>query len=349
MTTLMSVSTFAVNYRGRPFMTGLFDNKIMMLLLAALYALLTLAWPPLNDALYLGGGRSVGSQLDGGVRLPVWLTLLDAVGREPWWGYGWQQVVLAQLAVALEHPPIHHIFEHSHNLVLDLVLWAGVPVGSAIVLLAGLATLRQLQAVSDARALWLLTPALGVFTHSMVEFPIEFAYFLVPAGLGIGAANGLCPMAASNDVRPRVLRLATLVVGAALVVVALDYFEAEQNYRVLRLESAGIGTTKIESEPPELRVLDQLQAFLWFARTEARPDMPAEERALMRRTAQRFAFPPVLLRLALVDGLHGDVAAAERGLALVCSMNKPERCEEGRSSWRLLQERYPQLRSVREP
>lgn len=36
MTTLMSVSTFAVNYKGRPFMTGLRDNKWMLALLVIL-------------------------------------------------------------------------------------------------------------------------------------------------------------------------------------------------------------------------------------------------------------------------------------------------------------------------
>ena len=208
------------------------------LALAGLYAVLTLAWPTLNEAMLLSAGRGVGDQLQGGVRLPLWLSLLDAVGREPLWGYGWQQVAIAQQAVALDHPPVLHLFEHSHNLALDLLLWAGIPVGGTIVLLVALALLLQWRALRDARALWLMAAALGVLVHSMLEYPIEFAYFLLPTGLCLGAAHGLCPTAWSQPVRPVALRLSALVLSACLAVVAVDYLQAEQNHRLLRLESA---------------------------------------------------------------------------------------------------------------
>jgi hypothetical protein len=319
------------------------------LALAGLYAVLTLGWPTLNEAMLLNAGRGVGDQLQGGVRLPLWLSLLDAVGREPLWGYGWQQVAIAQQAVALDHPPVLHLFEHSHNLALDLLLWAGIPVGGTIVLLVALALLLQWRVLRDARALWLMAAALGVLVHSMLEYPIEFAYFLLPTGLCLGAAHGLCPMAWSQPVRPVALRLSALVLSACVAVVAVDYLQAEQNHRLLRLESARIGTLSIESNAPELLLLDQLQAFLWFARNEARPGMPADERERMRQTALRFAYPPLLLRQALVAGLHGDVAVAERQLALVCSLHSRQRCQEGRESWQQLQLRYPTLMAVRLP
>lgn len=319
------------------------------LALAGLYALLTLAWPALNEALYLSGGRGVGDQLQGGVRLPLWLSLMDAVGREPLWGYGWQQVALAQQAVALDHPPVFHVFEHSHNLALDLVLWAGIPAGGCLILLIGLALLMHWRALRDARAVWLMAAVLGVLTHSMLEYPIEFAYFLLPTGLCLGAAHALCPTAWSLTVRPMALRLSALALAAVTGVVCVDYLEAEQNHRLLRLESAHIGTLTIESTAPDLRVLDQLHAFLWFARNEARPAMPADERERMRVTALRFPYPPLLLRQALIAGLHGDIAGSERQLALVCSLHSPTRCQEGRDSWGQLQQRYPALKAVRTP
>ena len=69
----------------------------------------------------------------------------------------------------------------------------------------------------------------------------------------------------------------------------------------------------------------------------------------MRLAALRWPFPPLLLRQALIAGLHGDVAGAERQLALVCSLHSRERCQEGRESWQQLQIRYPQLKAVRLP
>ncbi len=317
-----------------------------MLALAGLYATLTLAWPAVNEALLLSAGRGVGEQLQGGARLPLWLSLLDAVGREPLWGYGWQQVAIARQAVALDHPPVMHLFEHSHNLVLDLLLWAGIPMGGTIVLLMAIGIALQLRALRDARALWLMAAALGVLVHSMLEYPIEYAYFLLPTGLCLGAAHGLCPTAWSLAVRPAWLRASALILSALTAVVAVDYLEAEQNHRLLRLESVGIAA---QSGAPQLLVLDQLQAFLWFARNPARPDMPLDERERMRLAALRWAFPPSLLRQALIAGLHGDVAGAERQLALVCSLHSRERCQEGRESWQQLLIRYPQLKTVRMP
>ena len=317
-----------------------------MLALAGLYAALTWAWPAVNEALLLSAGRGVGEQLQGGARLPLWLSMLDAVGRAPLWGYGWQQVAIAHQTVALDHPPVMHLFEHSHNLVLDLLLWAGVPVGGTIALLITAASVMQLRALRDARALWLMAAALGVLVHSMLEYPIEYAYFLLPTGLCLGAAHGLCPTAWSLAVRPAWLRGMALMLSVLTAVVAVDYLEAEQNHRLLRLESVGIGA---QSGAPELLVLDQLQALLWFARNPARPDMPSEERERMRLAALRWPFPPLLLRQALIAGLHGDVAGAERQLALVCSLHSRERCQEGRESWQQLQIRYPPLKAVRLP
>lgn len=317
-----------------------------LLALASVYVLLTLAWPAANEILLLSAGRGVGDQLQGGVRLPLWLSLLDAVGRAPLWGYGWQQVAIAQQTVALDHPAVMHLFEHSHNLVLDLLLWAGVPVGGTIALLVAAALVLQWRALRDARALWLMAAALGVLVHSMLEYPIEYAYFLLPTGLCLGAAHGLCPSAWSLAVRPAQLRGVALILSVLTAVVAVDYLKAEQNHRLLRLESVGIGA---QSGAPELLVLDQLQAFLWFARNPARPDMPLDERERMRLAALRWPFPPLLLRQTLIAGLHGDVAGAERQLALVCSLHSHERCEEGRESWQQLQTRYPQLKAVRLP
>ena len=54
-----------------------------------------------SDALMLSAGRSMEDQMRAGVRLPYWWAMLDAIGREPLWGYGWQQVGAAQQRVAL--------------------------------------------------------------------------------------------------------------------------------------------------------------------------------------------------------------------------------------------------------
>jgi O-antigen ligase len=317
--------------------------------LLAIYVALTLAWPAINDALLLSGNRAVGEQLQGGVRFPLWMAMFDAIGRQPLWGYGWQQVASAQIAVAVDHPAVYYLFEHSHNLVLDLLLWAGVPVGGTIIALAAWALWRQLRALTDARAVWLMAGVLGVLMHAMLEYPLEYAYFLIPTGLALGAAHALCPGQPAVSVPAAASRAAWLVASVLLGAVAVEYLQAEQNHRLLRLESAHIGTLRIESQSPGLHLLTQLEAFLAFARTEARPGMAAEEVASMRRVAQRFGYPPVMFRYALAAGLNGDPKAAQQTLAAICRIHSRLRCQEGRDNWKLLQVRYPVLTAVQVP
>ena len=68
----------------------------------------------------------------------IWQLVWDAVTRQPIWGYGWGQTIVATLNVAPDHPPLTSITDHSHNLFLDLLLWNGLILGGAICLaLAG--------------------------------------------------------------------------------------------------------------------------------------------------------------------------------------------------------------------
>jgi len=317
--------------------------------LAIIYIVGTFAWPAINDGLLLSGGRGVTQQIEGGARVPLWIALIDAVGREPWWGYGWQQVAAAQQAVALDHPPIQRHFEHSHNIALDLLVWAGIPLGGLIIALGAGALVIQARALRDPRALWLIAAVLGLVLHGLLELPLEYAYFLLPMGLALGAANALCKAGPQVQFSVWGLRTAGLVGALLFTAIAMEYLEAEQNHRLLRLESARIGTTRIESPAPELRLLTQLRGILEFARVEGRPGMDPAVVDRMRAVSLRYPFPPVMIRYALVAGLNGRRAEASLTLARLCSMHPPARCGEARDSWAALRVRYPVLLEVEKP
>lgn len=318
------------------------------LALLALLAAFTLAWPALNEALLLSGNRSAADQAQAGLRLPIWQLSLDAISRQPLWGYGWQQIPAAQWAVALDHPPLQRYFEHAHNLVLDLMLWAGVPVGSLIAACAGYALWRQARATDDARAIWLFAGVSGFVVHALLEQPHAYAYLLLPVGMALGMVHGLCPGQTEWRMRPAVARTAWAAAGVALLLTAADYLEVEQNYRLARMEST-FGDRRIVTPAPELRVLTQLETFMRFIRTEARPGMTAEELDTMRAVAHRYAHPPVLLRLALAEGLNGHPEAARDTLRRLCAMHVGTRCREGRDSWLALRQQYPVLAAVPAP
>jgi hypothetical protein len=316
--------------------------------LALLFVFLQVLWPAINEWTLLAGSRGLSDQVQAGQRPTLWWALLDAVFRQPLWGYGWQQVPSAQWAVALDHAPLQRYFEHSHNIALDLLIWAGVPVGGCLVVLAGIALWRQTAAIDDARARWLLVAVMGVLVHALLEFPLEYAYFLLPVGLVLGALHTLHPGQASLRIPLPAAGATFVLLGVMLTVVVVDYFEVEQNYRTTRLE-ATFGSRQIETPAPQLLVLSNLQAYLEFIRTEARPGMTPFELQRFKDVAQRYAHPPALLRLALAEGLNGEPLAATDTLRRICAMHTQPRCEEARDSWHALQSRYPQLGAVPAP
>ena len=309
---------------------------------------LSLAWPLLNEALGLAGHRSTADQVQAGLRLPIWQLSLEALSRQPGWGWGWQQVPAAQLAVALDLPPLQRHIEHSHNIVLDLMLWAGVPVGGFIAACGALALWGQARRLADPRALWLLAGTLGVVVHGLLEFPLEYAYLLLPLGVMLGVVQALCPGQAALRIPAPALRAGSAALGAMLLLTAVDYFEVEQNYRTARLETT-FGERRITTPAPELRVLSQLEAFLHMIRVEPRAGMAAAELEALRAASTRYPYPPALIQLAASEGLNGRPEAARDALRRLCAMQPPTRCERARLTWQDMQARHPLLAAVPPP
>ncbi len=315
--------------------------------LAAVFAILVIAWPTIAESLLLSSGRLRDDQLSSGFRLRHWAMMLDAIGREPWAGHGWQQIGKAQQLVALDHPTIGEHIESSHNLVLDLLLWNGIPIG---LLIAGLLIfwfLSRARRCSEARTAWLLAAIGGLLAHAMVEFPLEYAYFLIPFGLLIGAVDGSSRQVAGRHISRGVALGSSVMLAVALTGIGRDYFRAEEDYRIMRLESARIGTDRMLTPPPQLNLLDQLQAYLVVARIEPRPGMELAQIELMRKVAGRYGDPAVLMNLALATGLNGQPVEAARTLALLCTIHAAYRCTPILERWRAIALRvYPQLSSI---
>lgn len=318
---------------------------------AVVYALLVAAWPPLAKQLLLTGVRSFEQQGDAGTRLAHWTAMLDAIGREPWTGYGWMQATLAQQAVAIDHPPVGEHIEHAHNFVLDMIVWVGVPLG--LVLLGALVNALRcaVRGVRDGVSLWLVIGIGAVLVHGLLEYPLAYAYFIIPVGLMLGVVHA---RGASTEPAAKSTRSLTAAWGAGmylifLALVAREYLLAEQNHRMLRLETARIGVSSIETPAVRLFMLDQLEAFQVFARTQARPGMHPDEVEAMRQASLRYAFPSAMLRYALVAGLNGDLEGSGLTLHRLCYIHPRARCEEADAAWTAARQKWPVLQGVAPP
>jgi O-antigen ligase len=163
-------------------------------------------------------------------RFAIWSNTLELIARHPWAGVGWGNFNFAWSLTPFPDRPVA-FFDHTHNLPLQLIVELGLPLGLTIIGLLAWAlwqAWRRSLKVEGAdgvavRAAFVMVLLMAI--HSQLEYPLWYAYFLLPTAW----AWGVCLAAGAPDTLPRAaprfngLRLAgiAMVLGAILSVV--DY------------------------------------------------------------------------------------------------------------------------------
>ncbi|WP_162249328.1 PglL family O-oligosaccharyltransferase [Rhizobacter sp. Root16D2] len=284
-----------------------------------------------------------------GNRITHWHEMAVAMLRRPWSGYGWMGVVSAQYDVAAAFPATHEILGYSHNLVLDLLVCTGIPLGLIIVgwllvWLWGVAT-----SATDSTALLALVALMAMLSHAQVEYPLAYTYFLLPAGVLCGL---LCADGPTASVRVVPAWLSPMLLcGAAslLFVVSVDYLTVEQQMMRLRFEQARIGLHAPQSTLPPIRLLSQFDALLQFARTPERKDMTELQLGEMRQTVARFPSGANMVRLAAALALNNQSEEAVQVLRRVCKLEPEATCQNLTALWAVLGARQPAIQRVTWP
>ncbi len=217
------------------------------LLYAAAY--LTMGWYGEFSQHALGAGARLAAE--GGLgelanpaespnsRLNIWHNTLDLIKAQPWTGVGFGEFNFAWTLTAFPTRPTA-FFDHTHNLLLQLAVELGLPAAALVTGLLGWAGWRcgvqAHRATGDlgviARAGSVLVLIAGL--HSLLEYPLWYAYFLLPAGLAWGFVLGLPKVPAtpphrsdpSRPSRPALGLTAGALMVAAGVFALLDYQHA---------------------------------------------------------------------------------------------------------------------------
>ncbi|MDO9284385.1 MAG: Wzy polymerase domain-containing protein [Aquabacterium sp.] len=198
----------------------------------------------------LGAGARVAAEggLGGGGASPnarsnIWRNALALIAANPWTGVGFGEFNFAWSLTAFANRPTA-FFDHTHNLPLQLMVELGLPLALLVMALLAVALWQagrrawraRGETATLARAGWVLVLMTGL--HSLVEYPLWYAYFLLPAALAWGlvlglpvetAAEGAVPApaaAAETASRAQPLaagRVAGLLMAAAGALAVLDY------------------------------------------------------------------------------------------------------------------------------
>lgn len=262
----------------------------------------------------------------------------------PWFGYGWLQTGWAQQVTAETHPILRTYMSYSHNLALDLIVWVGWPL--AIILL-GLLFVWFFENLSrrnrDDGNIYLYCAVLGVFIHGMLEYPLAYAYFLMPLGLIMGYLDGTRSALVKCKLKWKQLAIFVFATCILYFAICVDYIKAVPLDVAVRLRSAQIGPRPVYNEQPaKFLVLNQLAA-MYAMRTMQEDEYNQEENiALMAKVVQRYPYSPALFQYALASAMHGDRLVAEKQLKVLCGIYEETHCITIAKRWKVFQNKYPE-------
>jgi O-antigen ligase len=212
--------------------------RIMLLLAPVVYALCWLGLTAWAQESHQAFGATARLTADGDIsssRFGIWSNTLSLIALHPWLGVGFGEFNFAWSLTPFPHRPVA-FFDHTHNLPLHFAVELGLPLALAVLGLLSFALWRAWRASRDttgARADTALRSAafMMVFMmvlHSQLEYPLWYAYFLLPTafafglclGMGRGLGSEARPSARSATERapqPTAQRTRPLVLAALLM------------------------------------------------------------------------------------------------------------------------------------
>ena len=235
---------------------------LYLLFWGALGAHAAAAATPFYGAARLEAGADISSS-----RFAIWRNALTLVSQQPWGGVGWGNFNFAWTFTPFPDRPVA-FFDHTHNLPLQLAVELGLPATALVLGLLAWAIWQARHAWSAAgagagaerpvRAAFVMLAVLAM--HSLLEYPLWYAYFLLPAawalGLFLGAAPRLAPLGGAARGGVRFMPWAWRLVGASMLLGS-----AYAAWDHLRIEA--IFAPASSSGPLDLRIAEGRKSVLF--------------------------------------------------------------------------------------
>ena len=219
---------------------------------------LTAAWSHLTGMAFGGEARLSGSGLYVSYsRYKIWWNSLALIAQHPWLGVGFGEFNFVWTLTPFPDRPVA-FFDHAHNLMLQFAVELGIPLTLVVLGLMGYALWKAVRnAVADGRepgarfTTLARRPAettspeaalapmpmqraaivmvLMAMTHSLLEYPLWYSYFLLPAVFAFGLClervdpRDSALAAADRGAATRPLVLASLALMLATSLALYDY------------------------------------------------------------------------------------------------------------------------------
>ncbi|MEQ1806090.1 MAG: Wzy polymerase domain-containing protein, partial [Burkholderiaceae bacterium] len=197
------------------------------------------AWAPRGAHAFGGAGRFSATGDISSSRFGIWSNTLDLIRTHPWFGVGFGEFNFAWTLTEFPNRPVA-FFDHTHNLPLQLAVELGLALAALVLATLGWALWRAArncmlppdpdEVASPQRAAFVMV--LLVLMHSLLEYPLWYAYFLLPTAFLLGlcvAGPTRCVVAAAPaphvQVQAMSVRIASLVLMLGAAYSIYDYFK----------------------------------------------------------------------------------------------------------------------------
>ena len=272
------------------------------------------------------------SRMVAGIRTQIWSILLWATLERPLWGYGWGQVVEAQLLNGQNYPNLYSVFQQSHNLFLDLALWNGIPVALGVLLAMAHWFYKKIRAIDSAESALLMLFVLVPLNHAMFELPLHYAYVLLPVGLVMGAMDSVHNNQSALKASRSFLLGILLIAFVMLATVIKDYSRVERSYLQLRFNQVN----PVAFAPPEVPavvMLTQWREFIKLINFEPQATISDQEIDWMRKLTLLYPSAGFSQKLATGLAFQGKKSEAQIWLKRACKVNTASQCDALQSAW----------------
>ena len=228
--------------------------------------------------------------------------------------YAWQHFLLTE---QLRAPNIAGLYNNAHNLILQIAAEMGV---AGLLVLLGTLALWVYQAVKNGERTiyhWWGYSILAVQgIHSLLEYPLWYAYFLGVAALTLGMLD-------YSTYRLELRRLGRLSVAIMILLGLLSLIQMWQGYRKLEvlLAMRPTSTADIQNFNQTLRqgMVDLQESTMMISvaelymtnMIEVSADHLAEKRTVNERVMRSIPISPVVYRQALLLAVSGEQEAAK--------------------------------------
>ncbi|MCL6182672.1 Wzy polymerase domain-containing protein [Acinetobacter baumannii] len=246
-------------------------------------------------------------------RIGMWIQILHAIAQQPWLGYGWSQTSVA-VVDSIQYGTVHVWFNSAHNVLLDIIIWNGIPIGIVIIAYFTCWFLWLNQQAKETISIIAIMMVCTVLIHAMLEFPQRYAYFLLTCGFLLGIIQAQTPVLKGIVLNKQVLRLIWGISLILLLAIWRDYNVYVTNSNLLfknkQPNAEVLGSNQIF-------VLTQFEQRLKWIEMKPKTTLSDADLAVWGNFVKNKATPYNLRKYAQLLAYNGKVEQAEQQIFIL--------------------------------